>query len=56
VKCLFSGRVLPGCDAVYCCGRIPKVQRTMLPPFSGWSGEIMTLPNVGTLPHYYTVS
>jgi hypothetical protein len=26
-----------GYDAVYCCGRIPTFQRTMLPPSSGWS-------------------
>jgi hypothetical protein len=29
-----SSRGLLGCDDVYCCGRIPTFQRSMLPPSS----------------------
>jgi hypothetical protein len=30
-----SSRGLVGCDPVWCCGRIPVFQRSMLPPSSG---------------------
>jgi len=40
---------LLGCNTVYCCGRIPNFQRSVLPPSSGWSGS-SGLWNIGILP------
>jgi hypothetical protein len=31
----YSSRILLGCDAVQCCGKIPTFRRIMLPPSSG---------------------
>jgi len=32
-----TSRCLLGCDAMKHCGRIPLLQRTLLPPSSGWN-------------------
>jgi hypothetical protein len=41
-----SSRGLLGCDAVWCCGRIPTYQRSMLPPSSGWTYPLMAQGSV----------
>jgi hypothetical protein len=53
-----SSRGLPGCDTVWCCGRIPTFRRSMLTPSSEWSegGDNMYLWNAGILPQHHTVS
>jgi len=39
-----SSRGPLGCDAVLCCGRIPKFRRSMLTPSSGWSWRQHGIP------------
>jgi len=39
---MFQSRDFLGCDAVWCCGRIPTFRRSMLPPSSGWSDRAKT--------------
>jgi len=44
-----------GCDALWCCGRIPKFRTTLVIPYSlypeDWGSKI--LRNVSIQPHYY---
>jgi len=42
-----------GCYVMYCFGRIPVFQTSMLPPFSEWN---MDLWNSIILPQHYTLS
>jgi hypothetical protein len=49
---ILSCRGLLGCDVVWRCGRIPTIERSMVPPSSGKSGS-MDIWNVGILPQNY---
>jgi len=48
------------CDALWCCGRIPTFQRSVLPPSAWWSGGedggSVGLWKVGVLPEHCTAS
>jgi hypothetical protein len=46
-----SSRVFLGREAVYCCGRIPKLQRSMVPPSSAWTSETMLFYQNSTRRH-----
>jgi len=43
---LGKSRVLLSCDAVWWYGRIPKFQRSILHPLSGWSETTVSYYNI----------
>jgi len=53
-----SSRALPGYDAVWCRGRIPTFQTSMLPPSSLHPDDVgsMNFRNVSILPQHCTAS